>query len=279
MSRRYKLGADPEIFLLYNDDIPKSAINIIKGTKEEPFKITNNGHSVQVDNVLLEFNVPPSSNPHEMNAHIDIIINWFKQNIPKDTKLSIVSSLMFPESELEHEKAKEFGCDPDFDAWQERENDKPTCGDLSLRSAGGHLHISYPNFDMDKSIAIIRASDLFLGVPSVLFDNDVKRRELYGKAGAFRFKRYSNDEGGVEYRTLSNFWIKNQYFVNMIFNQMDKVFEYVDTHTEIDYKSELGKNIVKCINTGDKELAKSIIEDQKVMNLNTITNECNNCRL
>lgn len=270
MERKYKLGADPEIFLLHSDSSPKSAINIIEGTKETPFKITELGHSVQVDNVLLEFNVPPSTDPKQMKHDIDIVMNWFKVNLPKGDLTSIVSSLNFPEEELKHKDAGEFGCDPDFNAWTGAENDKPNCADKSLRSAGGHLHISYPDYSMYQSLAIIKAADLFLGVPSVLFDPDEKRRHLYGKAGSFRYKDYSNEEGGVEYRTLSNFWIKNYYYINIIFKQMDKVFKYVNNNPPIDSSSQLGLDIVECINNSDQDLARKIIKEQKVINLKTI---------
>ena len=46
--------------------------------------------------------------------------------------------------------------------------------------------------------------DYTLGLDSLLLDSDTRRRSMYGRAGSFRFKEY-----GIEYRTLSNFWIKN----------------------------------------------------------------------
>ena len=54
ITNKFSLGADPELFLTYNDGSPKSAIGLIPGTKENPCTITDRGHSVQVDNVLRE---------------------------------------------------------------------------------------------------------------------------------------------------------------------------------------------------------------------------------
>lgn len=54
----------------------------------------------------------------------------------------------------------------------------------------------------EHPLDVVKAMDLFLGVPSVLMDEGEERKQLYGKAGAHRPKPY-----GVEYRTLSNFWI------------------------------------------------------------------------
>lgn len=54
----------------------------------------------------------------------------------------------------------------------------------------GHIHIGYNNPEIEKSVDIIKAMDLFLGIPSILMDKDTLRRSRYGKAGAFRFKSY-----------------------------------------------------------------------------------------
>jgi len=46
--------------------------------------------------------------------------------------------------------------------------------------------------------------DFVLYNSSLSWDNDDRRRELYGKPGSFRPKPY-----GVEYRVLSNMWLKS----------------------------------------------------------------------
>ena len=54
----------------------------------------------------------------------------------------------------------------------------------------GHIHIGYDNSTKETNFAIIKALDLFLGVPSLEIDLDERRRGLYGKAGCFRHKKY-----------------------------------------------------------------------------------------
>ena len=113
--------------------------------------------------------------------------------------------------ELEHPNAQTFGCDPDFNAWTGRKNPRPKATDKNLRSCGGHVHIGYLEGKY-KDLAprsIIKACDLYMGIPAVFMDNGTLRKQLYGKAGAYRQKGY-----GVEYRSLSNFWI----FVNGLLN-------------------------------------------------------------
>ena len=86
-------------------------------------------------------------------------------------------------------EAQMFGCEPDFDAWRECVNEKPCADDKNLRSAGGHIHVG-GDLAINNPVAVIRAMDLFLGVPSTQLDAGTLRRELYGKAGCFRAKRY-----------------------------------------------------------------------------------------
>lgn len=94
--------------------------------------------------------------------------------------------------------------------------------------------------------------DLFLGVGSVLLDKDTKRRALYGKAGAMRMKKF-----GCEYRVLSNFWIFDDELIRWVFNNTIKALEFVNMGGIITNPDD----IIKCINTCDKELALEIIDD------------------
>lgn len=265
MKNKFSLGADPELFLTYNNGNGKSAIGLIPGTKEDPYIISTEGHSVQVDNVLLEFNVPPANNSQDMFINIQFIMAWFKKNIPKDDKLNVCGSMIFDSFELKSDKAKEFGCDPDFNAWTESMNESPKAENIKLRSAGGHIHISYADPTIDSSLALIKALDLYLGVPSILIDTDTERRKLYGKAGCFRLKKYSDHEGGVEYRTLSNFWIKSLEDVEFIFQGVDKAFSHIKEKGEIDSRSDLARDIVNCINSSDKKLANRLINKFKLI--------------
>jgi hypothetical protein len=69
--------------------------------------------------------------------------------------------------------------------------------------------------------------DLFLGSTSVLMDHDptsLARKKLYGGAGNHRWcPAY-----GVEYRTLSNFWLRSPSMVRLMYNLSELVMKLVD---------------------------------------------------
>lgn len=121
----------------------------------------------------------------------------------------------------------------------------------------GHIHVGYDDNNIETSLNIIKAMDLFLGVPSIVLDDDTDRRKMYGKAGCFRIKPY-----GVEYRTLSNFWIASEELTNWVFEQTLKAIDFVNSG--FDFDDDLSKNIQDCINNQDIELSKKIIEDLKI---------------
>lgn len=119
----------------------------------------------------------------------------------------------------------------------------------------GHISVGYDKPDERTSLELVKAMDLFLGVPSVILDKDTLRRELYGKAGAMRFK-----EWGVEYRTLSNFWLFNKELTEWAFNNTIKAIEYVNSGGEVTNPQD----IIEAINTGNVELANDIIDDYNI---------------
>ena len=97
--------------------------------------------------------------------------------------------------------------------------------------------------------------DLFLGLQSVVLDSDERRKELYGKAGAHRIKKY-----GVEYRVLSNFWIENKGLMKWAYQQTLKAIDFVNNNGIITNEQE----IVDAINTSNVELALEILDDYNI---------------
>jgi len=267
MIKNYLLGTDPEVFLknvITNTII--TAEGIIKGSKNNPKKLDREGCAIQLDNVCFEFNVPPTSNPQNMYDNINYVLNTVTGTLPEGIEITIIPSATLEDEQLKSEHAQTMGCDPSFDAWRQTINVRP---DLSqnpnLRCAGGHIHIGYENPDVNTSEQIIKALDLFLGVPSILMDTDVERKKLYGKAGEFRFTDY-----GCEYRVLSNFWISSREKINFIFNQVQKAVNFVNAGNVIETESELGLEIVTAINTQNTELAIKIIKSLSVLEENVI---------
>jgi len=156
-----------------------------------------------------------------------------------------------PDDAMSHPGAHIWGCEPDFNAWNGHMNKKPTPPVPNMRSAGGHVHIETT---LNKR-HVIQACDLFLGVPSVLMDEGEMRKQLYGKAGCFRPKSY-----GVEYRTLSNFWIFKKKYIEWVWRSTARALNIVET---IDPKEMmlLGNDIRQAVNKNDKALAQQLVKD------------------
>lgn len=238
------VGCDPELFVT-KDGKFRSAWDLIPGTKEKPHKVENG--AVQVDGCALEFNTDPVDNPDDFVRNINSVMGQLKEMVP-GYEFAIVPSCRFNGNHFRAlpDEAKELGCTPDFNAYTLRENPRPD-NTTTMRTASGHIHIGFcedadPTSDdhMLRCATLVKQLDCYLGLPSVLFDRDVKRRKMYGGAGAFRPKSY-----GVEYRVLSNAWLLSEERMRFVFQQTkaavddlvsgirpaDKIGDYAITHT------------------------------------------------
>jgi hypothetical protein len=158
-------------------------------------------------------------------------------------------------------KALELGCDPDFNAWSGEQNEKPDV-DKPMRTAAGHVHIGFlePGTMPDEMLfetarTITKQMDFYLGLPSLLFDHDQERREMYGQAGAFRPKPY-----GVEYRVLSNRWLDSEHLMRWVFRSSLLAMQTVRERQ----LHEVYGDIQDIINTGDIASARRIIENEGI---------------
>lgn len=247
-----RLGADPEVFLLNKNNQLVSCVGLVKGTKWEPSPIPGmpKGFTVQQDNVALEFGIPPACTAKQYADYIQQVL-LSSRNLVKGLSYSRSSCEIFPESEMQTAEAHIFGCEPDFNAWTGKENPSPKPPHPFMRSAGGHIHVETR---LDK-IAVIRAMDLFNGLTSVLRDkNGQARRALYGKPGAFRPKPY-----GVEYRTLSNYWIFSRTEIERQWKLAEKALSWVSKHGCL-----ADERVPQAIETGDQALAEQLMSEYGV---------------
>ncbi len=213
------LGCDPEVFVAKEGRLIPAA-GLIPGTKKEPFKVDRG--AVQVDGCALEFNIDPAANVDEWLGNIRTVLGTMSAMVTEH-ELVIQPVAIFEPAlfDAAPEEAKELGCDPDFNAWTGMANDRPAPPEelRTMRTAAGHIHIGWTadadvNDPGHRAICerIVKQLDFYLGLPSLLWDDDTQRRAMYGGAGAYRPKPY-----GVEYRVLSNRWLLNDELAGWVY--------------------------------------------------------------
>tara|TARA_R100000365_G_C2748096_1_gene78854 strand:+ start:2039 stop:2845 length:807 start_codon:yes stop_codon:yes gene_type:complete len=250
------VGADPEVFVATSQGDITSAIGHVGGSKIAPRPVKDGG--VQEDNVLAEFNINPAKSKmefvHNMNSVMDDLKNILDY---KDLQITVIPSYRYTEEELQSfgPSALEFGCSSEWNAWTEKEMNPPRAEGNNLRTAGGHVHIGYDNPNPQANLSLIKMLDFAVGLPSVLVDTDKARRKMYGKAGSMRNKVY-----GVEYRTLSNFWLNSNELMSWVYDRtiwatqnlhrLPSMFEVVDP-----------KSLRSIINNSKTKDARSLINE------------------
>lgn len=248
------LGCDPEFFLEDVYGKLKSSIGLIGGSKAYPQPLPlGDGFAVQEDNVAVEFNIPPAKNAGEYVRNIRQALGFIDTQIISGMGLRVnkQSAALFPLPELNNPAALEFGCEPDYNAWTSSVNPRPKAGDPTLRSCGGHVHIGFDQKETNVE-AVVRMMDLHCGVPSVLMDHGSLRKELYGKAGAYRRTPF-----GGEYRSLSNFWIFDDRLITWVWNNTERAVSAAVEQLELTPDDQAA--IVNCINNNDKDQAEMLI--------------------
>jgi hypothetical protein len=264
--KRFTIGTDPEFFLQESDTGKlKCAIPFIKGTKEEPEALPSGKGSIQKDNVALEFATAPAKDGNEFVENIRVTFQDIMNVLPKGHELVVTPSAEFDKDQLEDPEACIFGCDPDYDAWTISQNEKPFCSNESFRSCGGHIHIGKVEgdgndflYDPMGKILVIKMMDTFHGIISTILDRSeasVARRQLYGKAGCHRPTEY-----GVEYRVLSNYWLKSPHLVMLMDSLTQDVLRLIREGRDEEIINAAGADeIQNIINEGRMEEAEKIL--------------------
>ena len=248
----FTFGCDPELFVADPTGRLVSAEGLIPGTKENPHKVAFG--AVQVDGMAAEFNIDPVQTYFEWEGSIVKVMTQLQSMLPRGFSLVQKPAVVFDEEQWERspDNAKELGCSPDYNAWTEGVNPPPQCLDNPrLRTASGHIHIGWTT---DESLAdpdhakncrdLVKQLDWYLGSWSLNFDKDNTRRDLYGKAGAMRYKDY-----GVEYRVLSNFWLQSAKHRQSVWNRMNAAIKAMRKDYLPESAANFNNRLIESINT------------------------------
>lgn len=231
------IGSDSEMILQNHDGSFVSSHKFLKAPKDQPKWFDN--FNLQNDGALLEFAINPVDTLDNFNTYIEDAIEASQELVSShNVGLARLSHVVYPDSALESYEERLLGCQPSFSCWDMNEHkidvDSFAYKGLhpNFRTTGGHVHIGFNHpknilcLDEDTfRINLGRMLDVYLGTWSVLVDPETERRKLYGQAGDVRMKSY-----GIEYRSLSNFWIWNKDTREELWHRVHAAYKKARTH-------------------------------------------------
>lgn len=249
--RTITIGADPEMFIRerLGNRTPVSCHGLIRGDKQNPWPVP--GGAIQVDGLAAEININPARTRKEFMENISQVMQGLRAELP--SPFEIAHGVPFMEFDSEYlmrqpMESLELGCDPDYDAYTGNANPRPD-GYQTFRTAAGHLHIGWEagvkkpyadkeHFQLCRDMAI--QLDYYVGIYSLLWDPDNRRRSMYGGAGAFRAKSY-----GMEYRTPSTAWVADERLQAWVFDAaMLAATDYFAGKRPADHFGDEARNII-----------------------------------
>lgn len=267
------LGMDPEFFFFDNKRRVVESHMVLGGNK---LKVSSG--DVDSDGVQAELHIKSdyiTSCRANLSNYIQTIMKRLSDHLRRmeGIQVGVVNSVLIPPGQFSKmlPESKRLGCLPSYNIY----GFKPLGVDgekYRRRSGGGHIHISLTNAarrvrdghgkPTEHAIELVKLLDFIVGNTCVLVDRDpanALRRRVYGRAGEFRLPRW-----GLEYRTLSNFWLKHYQLFSMAFGLVKlahgvwlsdqrirtALFERIDM-----------SRIEKAINRNDVDLAWQNFED------------------
>ena len=233
---KFTIGADPEFALINNNEEFVSAISILPDKKRAK---KEKGNKFYYDNVLAEIGLKPSGSKVEFIENIKNSLQSLKSMIGKNS-IKIQASMEYSDEELKHKKSYDAGCFSEISAYTGKQivfpkefisKDKKTRHMMhvtNIRTAGGHIHLGSEQLVKDDNALYytVKMLDLFLGVTDLFINKDEtskRRRKIYGQVGSFRTPEY-----GVEYRTLSNYWLSSPVYASLVYEICNFVLNFVE---------------------------------------------------
>lgn len=276
--RSVMFGCDPEFFfskegrvlgaekVLPEDGLIYKKGDLLGNPKDGDSTSIGGYSKTIIDGVQAELNPRANTCRANLGNEIACCFRTLAEHIKKDKSISIdfrqTIKLNDEDMKVLSDKSKKFGCMPSRNA-----HDGGKMGSIAVdpaiyqyRSAGGHIHLG--NYEDDKYIKevllqperLVKVMDVIVGNTCVLIDRDIgniERRKVYGRAGEFRTPPH-----GVEYRTLSNFWLRSYQLMSLVMGLARISVQIVaDNKDEELMKLVDMRKIAEAINKNDFKLA------------------------
>ena len=255
------MGCDPEVFVrgveaifpawLWAGEKPKTTAGIT-------------GAVVYSDGVQAEFAVPPRQCLQQLSGQIHNALKALhaKAKAHRETLHMVLDSVVRV-SQKKLDAATEaqvaLQCDPSENVYNMGGIPIENPREFRNRFAGGHIHFGLaPNKQNPELIArYVKMLDRMLGVWAVgvagSFDKPIRRR-YYGLAGQFRRPPH-----GLEYRTLSNFWLAYPALFHATFDVARGCINAVETGQDKYWLGDVLETI-EIINNCDVSAARKVVQ-------------------
>jgi hypothetical protein len=219
--QRPQFGCDPEIFLRKGGKLVDSS----EVVPEDGIKTYAGGPVYVVrDGVQAELQPTHSHTCREVvRDEIRSALAMLKHACGLTHEIDFTPVVEIDEETYESlpDPSKKLGCMPSRNVYGQAEDISGTS--TRTRSAGGHIHLGldgrfieddeyersgkvFDGWQKRPLESLVVLLDILLGNSAVLLDRNegaVKRRRFYGRAGEYRTPIH-----GLEYRVLSNFWLR-----------------------------------------------------------------------
>lgn len=179
------------------------------------------------------------------------------------TELAIRDIVEVPPAELREYDTKytQFGCKPSHNVYNLTGLAINDSSPFPLRFAGGHIHIGYltyrhSDYSHYNPEQIVRACDRVAGLMSIAIFGELedrRRRLYYGLPGEYRLPKH-----GVEYRTLSPYWLMSPITTHLMFEIMRTAVGIGGSELYDHYEASDSETIA-AIADSDAELARTIL--------------------
>lgn len=201
-----RMGMDPEFFLASKDGVPIPAFKVLTSKKENPYLFW--------DGFQAECTVYARACHQELAQNLAAALARVQYKILPSPVWRVPQELLLT---ADHEHVR-LGCDPSYNVYGMHGKPVEDGRQLGWRFAGGHVHFELPELWKvpPRVRSIVRSLDAILAVACVCFAQGVDqqiRRKYYGLPGEFRLPGH-----GIEYRTLSNFWMYHPQAYHLVFD-------------------------------------------------------------